>query len=106
MHNLTEAQTRKKLIDKALDKAGWDVNDTVQVGQEIPADDFDPQAWRTLQAQLREARIPYDVKLPKGVCDYALYRPNGEIVAVVEAKRTSVDPRLAEAQTRFYVTEI
>ncbi len=33
-------------------------------------------------------------------------RPNGEILAVVEAKRTSVDPRLAEAQAEFYVTEI
>jgi type I restriction enzyme R subunit len=106
MHNLTEAQTRKKLINKALDKAGWDVNDTLRVGQEIPADDFDPQAWRTLQARLREARFPYDVKLPTGVCDYVLYRPNGEIVAVVEAKRTSVDPRLAEPQVEFYVSEI
>ena len=29
-----------------------------------------------------------------------LYRANGEIIAVVEAKRTTVDPRLAEAHTQ------
>ncbi len=39
--------------------------------------------------------MPYKVELPAGVTDYALYRPNGEIMAVVEAKRASVDPRLA-----------
>ena len=47
-----------------------------------------------------------DVKLPKGISDYALYRENGEILAVVEAKRASRDPRLAEAQAAFYVREI
>lgn len=72
-------------------------------------DGFAPQAWQALQAELirlREAGVPYDVELPTGICDYALYRPNGEIIAVVEAKRTSVDPRLAVPQVEFYVTEI
>jgi len=44
--------------------------------------------------------------LPKGVSDYVLYRENGEIIAVVEAKRSSFDPRLVQAQTEFYVREI
>jgi len=105
----TESQTRKDLIDPALRKAGWDLDNPDQVGIEIPVDGFDPAAWKTLQAKLRrlrEAGVPYDVDLPTGICDYALYRPNGEIIAVVEAKRASVDPRLAEAQTEFYVTEL
>jgi len=105
----SEAKTRKELIDPALKKAGWDVNDPAQVGTEILVDGFDPQAWQTLEAKLnriREKHGIYQVKLPKGVCDYVLYRPNGEIIAVVEAKRTSIDPRLAEAQTEFYVSEI
>jgi len=102
----TESQTRKTLIDTALARAGWDVTDPTQVGIEIPADDFSPQAWHALQNQLREAGVPYDVKLPSGICDYVLYRPNGDALAVVEAKRCSVDPRLAQHQTEFYVTEI
>lgn len=35
-----------------------------------------------------------------------LYRSNREILAVVEAKRTSVDPRLAQTQAEFYVSEL
>jgi type I restriction enzyme R subunit len=105
----TESQTRRTLIDPALRKAGWDVDDPDQVRIEIPVDGFDPAAWKVLDAKLKrlkEAGVPYEVELPKGICDYALYRPNGDIVAVVDAKRASVDPRLAEAQTEFYVTEI
>jgi type I site-specific restriction endonuclease len=107
--NPSEARTRKDLIDPALKKAGWDVSDPDQVGIEIPVDGFEPEAWHRLDAKLRRLRqegVPYDAELPAGVSDYALYRPNGEIIAVVEAKRTSVDPRLAEAQTEFYVTEL
>jgi len=33
-------------------------------------------------------------------------RENGEVLAVVEGKRTSIDVRLAEAQLTYYVTEI
>jgi type I site-specific restriction endonuclease len=105
----TEARTRKQLIDPALEKAGWDVTNPDQVGIEIPVDGFDPQAWRALEARLRRLRetgVVYDVELPKGASDYVLYRPNGETIAVVEAKRTSMDPRLAVPQTEFYVTEI
>jgi type I restriction enzyme R subunit len=105
----TETQTRKDLIDPALKKAGWDMNNPDQVGTEIPVGGFDPQAWQALQAKLRrlkEAGVSYDVDLPTGICDYALYRPNGEIIAVVEAKRASVDPRLAVPQVEFYVTEL
>jgi type I restriction enzyme R subunit len=105
----TEAHTRRDLIDPALEKAGWDVHDPALVRTEIPVDGFDPQAWKTLEARLnclRGAGVPYEAELPRGVCDYALYQPNGEIIAVVEAKRTSVDPRLAVPQVEFYVTEI
>ena len=36
----------------------------------------------------------------------ACYRENGEVLAVVEAKKTAVDVRLAQAQLEYYVTEI
>lgn len=41
-----------------------------------------------------------------GISDYALYRDNEYILAIMEAKRASIDPRLAETQAEFYVTEI
>ncbi len=109
MPSSTEAHARRSLIDPALRKAGWDVDDPDQVGIEIPVDGFDPAAWKALEAKLKrlgEAGVPYKAKLPAGVSDYVLYRPNGEVVAVVEAKRSSIDPRLAQAQTEFYVAEI
>ena len=109
MPDPTEGKTRKELIDPALRGAGWNVADPSQVGLEIPVDGFDPQAWSELEAKLRrlaEVGAPYEVETPRGVSDYVLYRPNGEIIAIVEAKRTSIDPRLAEAQTQFYVSEI
>src|SRR5579862_2398216 len=97
------------LIDPALEKAGWDVNNPGLVGLEIPVDGFDPQAWSALKAKLKvvqESGGTYDVGLPSGISDYVLYRANGEILAIVEAKRTSVDPRLAQAQAEFYVSEL
>ena len=86
MTHITESQTRKSLIDPALRKAGWDLDNADQVRTEIPVDDSDPAAWKALEARLRrlrEAGVPYDVELPKGICDYALCRANGEIIAVV-----------------------
>lgn len=82
-----EARTRKELIDKALTAAGWNLLDPSQVGFEIPVDGAGAEPWN-------------------GVTDYCLYRPNGEVLAVVEAKRMSRDPRVAKEQIRHYVSEI
>lgn len=104
-----EAITRRDLIDPQLQRAGWDVADANHVGIEIPVDGYDPAAWRALSVQLKQLRetgISYEAELPSGICDYALYRPNGEIIVVVEAKKASYNARLAEAQARFYVQEL
>ncbi len=87
MRRISEEQTRKQLIDPQLEKAGWYLHDHAKVKIEIPVDGYDAEPWN-------------------GVSDYCLYRENGEVLAVVEAKRTSVDVRLAEAQLTHYVTEI
>ncbi len=79
-----EANTRKELIDKALQIAGWNLEDPNQVGIEIPVDGYDAAPWN-------------------GVTDYCLYQPNGEAIAVVEAKRQSRDPRVAEQQVRHFL---
>ncbi|MGD8457435.1 MAG: DEAD/DEAH box helicase family protein [Anaerolineales bacterium] len=105
----SEKITRKELIDPKLEKADWDINDDSQVGIEIPVDEFDPDAWAKLKIELQQIRQQSDFitkEVPAGVCDYLLFRENGEIMAVVEAKKSSIDARLAQAQTRFYVTEI
>jgi len=104
-----EATTRKERIDPALAKAGWKLDDPTQVGLEIPIDGTDPKAWEITQKKLKSIREQhgiYNIPLPKGVSDYALYRPNGDVIAIVEAKRTSIDPRLAQTQAEFYVTEL
>src|SRR5688572_26849779 len=109
MPNTTELQTRQLLIDQALSRAGWDLNDHTQVGQEIPVDGTSAFAWQRVQAKLRAAHGPglnLQISIPTGITDYVLYYPTGEILAVVEAKRTSVDPRIAQAQTEFYVEQL
>ena len=106
---VSEATTRKELIDPALCRAGWDVNNPAQVGLEIPVDGSDAAAVHAMLARLRhikDAPALFGTPLPSGISDYALYRANGEIIAIVEAKRTSIDPRLAQAQAEFYVREI
>src|SRR5690242_12543091 len=97
--NPSEATTRKELIDPALRKAGWDVTNPNLVGIEIPVDGFDPAAWHAFAAQLNSADSATQLTaadLPSGICDYALYLPNGEIIAIVEAKKTRTDPRVAQ----------
>jgi hypothetical protein len=82
-----EARTRKEKIDPALLKAGWNLHDPLQVGIEIPVDGYDAEPWN-------------------GITDYCLYRENGEVVAVVEAKKQLRDPNVAREQARHYITEI
>ena len=54
MPHQNEASTRKELIDPALLKAGWDVNNHDQVGSEIPIDGFDPQAWAVINTTITD----------------------------------------------------
>jgi len=87
LRRINEAKTRKELIDPQLELAGWHLRDKSRVGIEIPVDG-------------------YNTDPVHGVTDYCLYRANGEVIAIVEAKRTSHDPRLAQSQAEYYVTEI
>jgi len=87
LRRISEELTRKEMIDPQLEQAGWYLRDHAKVKIEIPVDGYDAEPWN-------------------GVSDYTLYRENGEVLAVVEAKKTSVDVRLAEAQLTHYVNEI
>jgi type I restriction enzyme R subunit len=87
LQRISEERTRKEMIDPQLEKAGWYLRDHAKVKIEIPVDGYDAEPWN-------------------GVTDYCLYRENGEVLAVVEAKKTAVDVRQAEAQLTYYVNEI
>lgn len=86
-YRISEAETRYSLIDPQLRRADWNVSDHTQVGIEIPVSGYDAS--------------PSD-----GITDYCLYRTNGEVLAVVEAKRTSRDPRVGKQQVLDYLTAI
>jgi len=84
---LNEALTRRNLIDPQLRDAGWRLDDRTEVRFEIPVDGYDAEPWN-------------------GVTDYCLYDGNGDVLAVVEAKKSSRDARDADEQLRHYLTEI
>jgi type I restriction enzyme, R subunit len=84
---ISEEATRKEMVDPQLETAGWYLRDHSRIKEEIPVDGYDAEPWN-------------------GVTDYTLYRENGEVLAVVEAKKTVVDVRLAQAQLEYYVKEI
>lgn len=83
----SEDNTRKWLIDRDLRMAGWDVPlgtaSNGSVGQEVEV--------------LHQATVS-----TKGYCDYVLWDDNGKPLAVVEAKKTSVDARVGQEQARQY----
>ncbi|WP_016839454.1 DEAD/DEAH box helicase family protein [Ureibacillus thermosphaericus] len=78
---LNEIETRLKYIDLDLKLAGWDLNKDI----------------------LREYPV---VGMPnnqgKGFVDYVLFGDNGKPLAVVEAKRTSKDPKMGRQQAKLY----
>ncbi len=102
--NITERETRYSLIDPDLRKAGWNLSDRTQVGFEIPIS--------TKPSITKPSRFPKPGRFnesetsPEGITDYCLYRANGEVLAVVEAKRTSRDARVGQEQVKDYVTRI
>lgn len=77
-----ERTTRKRLIDAMLLQAGWDVNDADHVGIEVELD------------------LPG--RDTKGYSDYVLYDDDGTALAVIEAKKTAIDPQAGRVQAKLY----
>lgn len=48
----------------------------------------------------------YDASPINGITDYCLFRENGEVLAVIEAKRTRRDARVGKEQLYQYITKI
>ncbi|MCP4266388.1 MAG: DEAD/DEAH box helicase family protein [Candidatus Brocadiaceae bacterium] len=91
-----EAQTRQEVIDKRLKVAGWNVMEPSQVTQEL-------DIWVGLPQGVREPQAPYQGHL---FADYALLSKEGRPIAVVEAKKTSVDAEVGKEQARNYAEKI
>jgi len=91
-----EAKTRRDLIDKKLDQSGWKVNDPLLVTTEL-------DIWTKSIPTIQDPERPYEGHL---FADYALLGKNGKPIAVVEAKRTSVDAEKGKLQALNYAEKI
>ena len=76
-----ENETRKLKIDLMLEEAGWELGVTAK--EEEPV-----------------AGMPS--KSSQGSVDYVLYDADGKPLAVVEAKRSAVDPEVGQQQAKLY----
>ena len=79
--DISEFATRKKYIDVDLKLLGWTFGDDVQEEVELYG-------------------MPNDEG--KGYADYVLYGKDGLPLAVIEAKRTSIDPKQGAQQAKLY----
>jgi type I site-specific restriction endonuclease len=86
-NQFNESETRYNVIDPLVTKAGWNLADRRSIGLEIPLDGYD------------SAPI-------NGITDYCLFRENGEVLAVIEAKCTRRDARVGKEQLYQYITKI
>ena len=85
--HFNETETRKRLIDLQLSQAGWKVEDPDQVAIE----------WE----------VKYQpTKTGVGFADYILWDDDAMPLAVIEAKKTAVDPRVGKKQAECYADGI
>ena len=85
--NLTEWQTRKQHIDKAIIERGWNINDKNQVDEEYLID------W---------AKDKDGKPVNERYVDYLLFDNKGEPLAIVEAKKFSRNPHEGAKQAEEY----
>ena len=78
---ISEHKTRKMYIDLELKLSGWDFN-------------------RDIREEVEVEGMPNDTGV--GYVDYVFYGDNGKPLAVVEAKRTSRDPKVGQHQAKLY----
>ena len=78
---ISEFETRKRYIDVELKLSGWSFN-------------------RDIMEEVEVSGMPNNTGT--GYADYVLYGDNGKPVAVIEAKRTSKDPKIGQQQAKLY----
>ncbi len=96
------------LIDEMLRQAGWDPSDKSQVLTEVSIRDTsgmvaDPVApYKSPQHR----QTPDGDEIPTGRADYVLMDRRGRPLAVIEAKRTAIEPYTAKQQALPYAKKI
>lgn len=89
-----EKLTRKEIIDNRLKQAGWNVTDRTQVIEEF---------FISVENNVvNEPSTTYSSEFS----DYVLLGKDGKPLAVVEAKKSSVDARIGEEQAKQYAFNI
>ena len=86
---MSEFETRRQYIDLYLQEAGWDVMTKKNVIQPQKA-----------AIEIYVEGMPN--KSEEGYCDYVLYGKDSRPLAIVEAKKTSVDPNKGRHQVDLY----
>ena len=86
---ISEAETRRRFIDMMLQEAGWEVLET-------------KGAMMPLKAGIEIKVEGMPTESGDGYADYVLYGADGKPLAVVEAKRTSVDVAKGKQQGLLY----
>ena len=99
---LSEAETRKIYIDLYLGEAGWEVvkpntETTLSNGKKVECGTVNPGK---ASEEIKVEGLP--TKSGVGFCDYVLYHKDGKPLAIVEAKRTSVDATVGQQQVIEY----
>jgi type I restriction enzyme R subunit len=82
-----EATTRQRLIDTMLAEAGWDVGANGRSTDEV-TQEFEVEHQPT--------------ETGRGKIDYVLWDADGKPLAIIEAKRTSIDAGQGHTQARIY----
>lgn len=96
-NSISEHETRKKYIDKALKKEGW-IETYIKEEVNPVKSDFNNKIF-----------VLFDGNIEKNVdlfIDYLLLDENKNPLAIIEAKRYSKDPETGRVQARTYAKEI
>lgn len=99
---MTEAETRRIYIDLYLSEVGWDVlsptgKTTLPDGTVVDSGIVFPGK---ACCEIPVKGMPNKSKV--GFCDYVLYGKDGKPLAIVEAKKTSVDASVGSQQVKLY----
>lgn len=91
--NLSEAETRKIFIDEMLREAGWEISDT---------NNSVVSGKACVEIEVMGLPTPSG----KGYADYVLFDTDGTPLAVIEAKRTCIDPVAGKTQAQLYAKSL
>ncbi len=89
---MMEKQTRQQIIDYRLKESGWDVTDRTQVIEEYNIEVL-------VSSELNEPDNKYQ---NLNFSDYVLLGKDGRPLAVIEAKKASLDPAIGREQAKQY----